>query len=125
MADDIVPPDVREFILTHIESIAHLEALLLLMHQPDERWTAYGVAAHLYIDEGQAKAVLDQLCGERLLDCRDGDYWFNGDPPGRREIVEKLSSLYARHLIPVTNLVHAKPSGARAFAAAFKLRKDR
>jgi hypothetical protein len=125
VADDIVPPDVREFILTHIESIAHLEALLLLVHGPDERWSVSAVSAHLYIDEGQAKAVLDQLCSERLLDCRDGIYWFDGDQPGRREIVEKLSSLYARHLIPVTNLVHAKPSAARAFAAAFKLRRDR
>lgn len=62
MADDIVPPDVREFILTHIESIAHLEALLLVVHQPAERWTASSVAGDLYIDEGHAKAVLDQLC---------------------------------------------------------------
>ena len=125
MADDIVPPDVRAFILTHIESIAHLEALLLLGHQPDQRWTASSVAAHLYIDEGQAKTVLDQLCSAGLLACRDGEFWFNGDQPGQREIVEKLASIYARHLIPVTNLVHSKPSGARAFAAAFKLRKDR
>ena len=125
MADDIVPSDVREFILTHIESIAHLEALLLLVHQPDERWTASSVAAHLYIDQAQSEAVLDQLCGESLLTCRDGAYWFDGKQPGRRAIVEKVSSHYARHLIPITNLVHAKPSGARAFAAAFKLRKDR
>jgi hypothetical protein len=125
VADDLIPSDVREFILTHIESIAHLEALCLLAHEPSERWSDSGVAAHLYIEEEQAKAVLDQLCAHRLLACRDGTYWFNGDPPGQREIVEKLSTLYARHLIPVTNLVHAKPSGARAFAAAFKLRKDR
>ena len=125
MADELIPPDVREFILSHIEFIAHLEALLLLLHRHDDRWTAAGVASHLYIDERQAEAVLEQLCSERLLDCRDGVYWLNLDPPGRREILDPLSSLYASHLIPVTNLVHAKPSGARAFAAAFKLRKDR
>jgi hypothetical protein len=107
VADDIVPSDVREFILTHIES------------------TASSVAAHLYIDEAQSEAVLDQLCNERLLACRDGVYWFDGDQPEQRAIVEKVSMHYAHHLIPITNLVHAKPSGARAFAAAFKLRKDR
>jgi hypothetical protein len=125
VADDLIPPDVREFVLDKIESIAHLEALLLLLHQTDEPWTVSRVAAHLYVGEGQAKAVLDQLCDQRLLDCRDGVYWFNASPPGQRDIVERLAGLYAHHLIPVTNLVHAKPSGARAFAAAFKLRRDK
>jgi hypothetical protein len=125
VADDLIPLDVREFVLDHIESIAHLEALLLLLHQPDERWSVASVATHLYIDPSQAKAVLDELCDQRLLDCREGIYWFNASPPGQRDIVERLAALYAHHLIPVTNLVHAKPSGARAFAAAFKLRRDR
>ena len=125
MADELIPPDVREFILTHIDSIAQLEALILLANQPEARWTVSRVAGQLYIDESHAKPVLDRLCDDGLVRCNEGEFWFNGDPPGQRDIVEKLSSLYARHLIPVTNLVHAKPSGARAFAAAFKLRKDR
>ena len=125
MADELISPDVREFILTYIDSIAQLEALILLANQPEKRWTLSRVAAQLYIDESHAKPVLDRLCDDGLLDCGDGFFWFNGEPAGQREIVEKLASLYARHLIPVTNLVHAKPSGARAFAAAFKLRKDR
>ena len=83
------------------------------------------MATHLYIDPGQTEAVLGQLCGQELLHCQDGVYWFNATPPGQREILEKLAILYAQHLIPITNLVHAKPSGARAFAAAFKLRRDR
>ncbi len=44
MADELIPPDVREFILTHIDSIAQLEALLLLANQPETRWTVSGVA---------------------------------------------------------------------------------
>ena len=125
MADELIPPDVRDFILAHIDSIAQLEALILLANQPDARWTISGVAAQLYIDESNAKPVLDRLCDDGLLRYDEDGFWFDGDPAGQREIVEKLSSLYARPLIPVTNLVHAKPSGARAFAAAFKLRKDR
>jgi hypothetical protein len=115
---------VREFILAHIDSIAQLEALILLANQRQERWTRPQVAAQLYINESHAKPVLDRLYDDGLLHCYEGEFWFNEDPPGQREMVEKLSALYARHLIPVTNLVHAKPSGARAFAAAFKLRKD-
>lgn len=125
MADELIPLDVREFVLAYIESIAHLEALLLLMNKPEEEWTAVSVAAQLYINEEQAKPVLDQLCSSDLAACHDGIYRFNAEPPGQREIVERLATLYKRHLIPVTNLVHSRPSGIRAFAAAFKLRKDR
>jgi hypothetical protein len=35
-----------------------------------------------------------------------------------------VAALYAANLIPVTNLIHAKPSRIREFADAFKLRKD-
>lgn len=125
MADELIPLDVREFILTYIESIAHLEALLLLVHKSEEKWTASSVAAQLYIDEEQAKAVLERLCDSGLAGCNDGTYWFNDEPSGQRDMVERLATLYSRHLIPVTNLVHSRPSGIRAFAAAFKLRKDR
>jgi hypothetical protein len=39
-------------------------------------------------------------------------------------IVERLAVLYARYLIPVTNIIHSSPRTIRAFADAFKLRKD-
>ena len=125
MADELIPPDIRDFIQRHVDSIAQLEALLLLVHQSEVEWTATGVAAHLYIDTDQAAHVLQQLCDDGLAGCKGDIYWFNGEPPQQRAVVERLAVLYSSHLIPVTNLVHAKPSGARAFAAAFKLRKDR
>ena len=125
MADELISPDVREFILTYIDSIGSTRGADPSGQPAGEALDHLRVAAQLYIDESHAKPVLDRLCDDDLLDCGDAFFWFNGEPAGQREIVEKLASLYARHLIPVTNLVHAKPSGARAFAAAFKLRKDR
>lgn len=123
MADELIPLDIREFIVGHIDSIAELEALLLLVQH--QTCTVTNVAAQLYIDENQAKVILAGLCQEGLAGCTDDLYWFNSEPPRQRDMVERLAVLYSRHLIPVTNLVHAKPSGIRAFAAAFKLRKDR
>ena len=117
MADDLIPPDVREFVLEHVESIAHLEALLLLLPLSEQRLSAATVASRLYVDPAQAESVLDQLRGRGLVACDAGLYWFNADP-GQRDIIERLAALYAQHLISITDLVHAKPSGARAFAAA-------
>lgn len=125
MADELIPLDVREFVLTYIASIAHLEALVLLVSKPEEKWTETKVAAQLYIEAKEAKPILDQLCDAGLAGCGDGVYWFNGEPAGQRDMVERLAAIYAQHLIPVTNLVHSRPSGIQAFAAAFKLRKDR
>jgi hypothetical protein len=89
------------------------------------RWSASSAAAHLYIETEQAARVLQRLCDDGLARCSDEIYWFNTETPGQREIVERLAELYSSHLIPVTNLIHAKLLGARAFAAAFKLRKDK
>jgi hypothetical protein len=125
MGDELIPPDVREFILRHIDSIAHLEALLLLLQQPDIKWSAASVADHLYIEHDQAAEVLQHLCDTGLADCSDDAYWFNAAPAGQLEVVRRLAEHYSNHLIPVTNLVHAKPSGIRKFAAAFKFRKDK
>ena len=48
-------------------------------------------------------------------------------PAGDMEakLVARLSEVYRRHLIPITNLIHSKPRRIREFAEAFKLRKDR
>jgi hypothetical protein len=48
MTDELVPDDVRDFILRHIDSVAQLEALLLLRANPDEDWDAPKTAKRLY-----------------------------------------------------------------------------
>jgi hypothetical protein len=83
------------------------------------------VAARLYISAEDATEVLDRLCADNLLSCPGGIYRFDPQPPERRALVDRLAELYSRHLIPVTSLVHTKPPRIRAFADAFKLRKDR
>lgn len=124
MADEVIPPDVREFILRNIDSIAQLEALLLLLQQPGVKWSAASLSEHLYIETDEAAEVLQHLCEAGLAGCDDAIYWFNDAPTGQTEVVRRLAELYSSHLIPVTNIVHAKPSSIRKFAAAFKFRKD-
>jgi hypothetical protein len=125
MADELIPAEVREFVLTYIQSVADLEALLLLARNNEVKWTAASVAKQLYIDEAQAAEVLERLCAGGLVQCQAGTFWFNDGPAGQRVVVERLADIYSQHLIPITNLIHSRPSGARAFAAAFKFRKDR
>jgi hypothetical protein len=123
MVDDVIPDDVRDFILRHIDSVAQLEALLLLRASTNENWDAAQAAARLYTSEEEIKAVLTQLCADGLLSHKDDVYRYECVPE-TQTTVDRLADVYRRHLIPVTNLIHTKPRRIREFANAFKFRKD-
>lgn len=122
---DLFPEDLRDFVLRHIDSIAQLEALLLLRRNPSEAWAADVVAKRLYTTETEATNALDQLCADGLLNCIDGSYRFDPQSDEQRQMVELLADSYRRHLIPITNLIHGKPRRLREFSDAFKIRKER
>jgi hypothetical protein len=124
MTDDPIPADLRDFILRYIDSVAHLEALLLLRANPETAWESAAVAARLYSSAEQASEVLAQLCDEHLLACENALYRYGGQPPEHRAMIDRLADSYAKQLIPITNLIHSKPRRIRQFADAFKFRKD-
>lgn len=123
MADDVIPDDVRDFILRHIDSIAQLEALLLLRANKSERWDVARIAARLYVGEDEIRDMLTQLCSNGFLSCKD-DVFHYDCAPALQPTVDRLAEVYRRHLIPVTNAIHSKPRRIREFANAFKFRKD-
>jgi hypothetical protein len=125
MQQDGIPDDVRDFILRHIDSVAQLEALLLLRRTPGERWDLAGIAQRLYAGEQEVADAVGRLCGDGLLSCNEGIYSYACEPAELRRTVDRLAEVYSRQLIPVTNLIHSKPRRIREFANAFKFRKDR
>ena len=125
MPDDLMPEDLRDFILGHIDSIVQLEALLLLRRNPNEDWDAAKTAKRLYASEQEVADVLARLCADGLLICSYGIYRYGCASVELERMVDRLAEVYAHHLIPVTNMIHTKPSRIREFADAFKLRKDR
>lgn len=63
----LIPEDVAQFIIEKIDSVAQLEALLLLRDNPQQQWDVAAVAKRLYIDDEQASKVLARLREEELL----------------------------------------------------------
>ena len=124
MSDELIPEDIRQFILDHINSIAQLEALVLLRSEPGADWDIATIARRVYIKEAQAKDALDGLCAAGLVIANNDSYRSTAQSAELGDFVVRLLKLYSRHLIPVTNLVHGKPRNPR-FADAFKFRKDR
>ena len=124
MADHLLPDNLREFLQKHIGSIAQLEAVLLLRNEPDAVWDAQSVAKRLYVREGEALGALTHLAAQGLLSLDRGEYRFNPLTHDLRERTALLADHYRRHLIPITNLIHAQPRRIQQFADAFKVKKD-
>jgi hypothetical protein len=79
MTDELIPADLRDFILKYIDSVAHLEALLLLRANPHVSWDVPTTAKRLYITEQQAGEVLDRLREDGLLQGESGLYRYQGE----------------------------------------------
>lgn len=124
MADDLVPNEVRDFIQRHIDSVAQLEALLLLRANPDAEWDVPRTARRLYTSEQEIADVLARLSADKLLSHDNGLYRYECSLE-MQELVDRVSAVYSRQLIPITNMIHAKPRRIRQFADAFKFKKDR
>ena len=128
MIEELIPDDIRQFILSSIDSIAQLEALLLLRGHPQEAWNVAAVARRLYITEHEALPLLAHLCEQGLVVLRDPkatEFAYQPQSDQLTQLVDRLAELYAKHLVPVTNLIHSKPrTRIQEFADAFRLRKD-
>ena len=124
MSDQLLPHDLLEFLARHIDSIAQLEALLIARAAPDTVWDAQSASKRLYIGEQESSDTLAHLAEHGLLIRELAGYKFCPQSPELSRGVELLAEYYKRHLIPITNLIHAKPRRIRQFADAFKLRKD-
>lgn len=129
MADDLIPDTVKEFIANNIDSIAELEALLLIRRKADIRWSAADLAQSLYTSPEQAKEAMTKLNERGLSGIEEGTpptYYYRPSSVKLERVVGELAETYAKYLIQVTNLIHSKPQmKVQQFADAFKLRKTR
>jgi hypothetical protein len=125
MPSSNIPGAVRRLILEAIDSVAELEALLLLRDSPGIRWTAEAASARLYVSPTVAAHTLAVLTRRGLLEETADGYRYKPSSPALAEVVNALATTYASQLIAVTHLIHAKPSPSmQDFARAFRFRKD-
>ena len=128
MSGDLIPADVRQFILKRIDSIAQLEALLLLSGHAHMAWTAETLSRRLYISEPETLGWMARLRDQGLVAISTEQPLTYRYEPASAELdalVKRVIESYVKHLVPVTNLVHEKgTSRIQQFADAFKFRKE-
>lgn len=119
-----VPEHIQRFVLTSIDSVPHLEAVLLLLNSAAE-WSVAGVAQRLFVSEKKAADILADLCITGFISKKDGAFRFDPASPKLRETLEELNKLYPRHLVEISRLLHTKmDKQAQTFGDAFKWRKE-
>lgn len=124
MPEQLLPAELREFLENNIDSIAQLEALLLLRDASDTVWDTQSIAKRLYAPEHDALKALAHLAGCGLITRKGDRYEFDPQSDGLSQSVALLADYYRSHLISITNLVHSKPRRIQQFADAFKLKRD-
>ncbi|HEX4243548.1 MAG TPA: hypothetical protein VHZ53_19200 [Steroidobacteraceae bacterium] len=122
-----IPEDVLRFIEIRIDSVPHLETLLLMWENRDDSWSEAQVCTRIYITRDQARSVLTDLVSrgfiEALNEPATGAYRFNSQGD-EGQLLSRVAAAYRRHLIYLTGLIHAKASRAVLdFARAFEFKK--
>ncbi len=120
---------VDQFILDQIDTIPHLEALLLVWGRRPKAWTVDEIAKELYVSQELALRVLKDLVQRDLLEetpSPASQYQYRSRSLEHDKLVALVDATYRRELIRVSGMVHSKASSAvRDFARAFRFTKEK
>ena len=121
-----LPSDVLHFLQERIDTVPHLEALLIIWQSKDA-WTARELSSRIYVDEASAQILLLSLQRAGLLGSEDSlTFRFSAQDPGLEELMPRVSQTYYGNITRVASLIHGKASSSiLEFARAFDLKKAR
>ena len=123
----LIPEPIQRFLLDRIDSIAELEAVLFLREHRDRSWSCRSVADRIYSGEDVTAGLLVQLMNKGLL-ASDGmtPASFRNEPRSHEVagLLDQLAEIYAKYIVPVTDLVHRKSRrNIVGLAEAFRFKK--
>ena len=126
MTSGAIPTEVERFLLDSIDTIPHLEALLLIFQSPASVWTVRELAARIYVSEKDAGGILEDLTRRSVIariEQAPATYQFIARSPAQVALLEQVAYAYRTQLVPVTRFIHSKASrSVRDFARAFRLK---
>ena len=116
--------DIDRFLLAEVDSIPHLEALLLIWKSRPKQWSIDALSRSLYVPLDRARAVVFDLQQREMLLVESELCRYN-DAYAYDWMIPHVAEGYRQELVRITNLIHSKASPAvREFARAFRLKKD-
>ena len=121
-----LPENVVQFLIDHIDSVPHLEMLLLMWRSAPAAWSAEQLAARIYVPPSKVNEILEDFQRQGFVVPTDAQrYTYVTDWDRESPVVAQVDESYRTHLIDVSELLHSKGSNAvREFARAFRLKRD-
>lgn len=121
--------DVYEFILDNIDSVPHLEALILLWNSRPVGWTPEELASRLYVPAERAAQVLRDLVRMGFIaesPASPPKYSYSPRSEQQDSLLASLDDAYRKDLVRISTMIHSKASsGVREFARAFRLKQEK
>ena len=124
---DAIPDQVKQFILTMIDSVPHLEALLLIWEHQENTWTDDGLDKALFVDTRVAKKIANDLLRRGWIVRKSGaqdEFTYDGSWDPDDQLLKQIAETYRNNIVRIATLIHANASGVRDFAKAFELKSD-
>ncbi len=119
---------VDRFVLEQIDSVPHLEALLLLFNSRPKAWSTDEMAKSLYVRNEVAARILDSLLHRNLIATnpnQPGLFFYSPDDEAQNRLLNDVDAVYRKEVVRISSLIHSKASaGVRDFARAFRFKKD-
>lgn len=131
MNEKTLPPemDPYEFILEYINSVPHLEALVLLWNSRPAGWIQDELASRLYVSQQNVADILYDLLRVGLIAKSDETpvrYRYLAASEDQDHLMTQVDAVYRRDLVRISTMIHSKASPAiRDFARAFRFKKER
>lgn len=127
MAENQEKREIDQFIHDEIDSVPHLEALLLLWNSRPRPSSVDEMAHKLFVEPAFARQILQDLERQGLITV-SGTLEQYGYQPGSEEkdrLIGLVDATYRRELIRVSRMIHSKAAApVREFARAFRFTKE-
>ena len=127
MADEF-SASIRTFIDQNVESVAQLEALLLMRRDPQRSWDAAEIAKALYIPPTQAGMLLGEFSSRgfvKPIAASNQRYSFGPSNAQIEEVITEIAQAHHDRPVALISLIYSKPlNKVQTFADAFRLRKE-
>lgn len=119
-----IPPELKQFIVQHVESLAQLEALLLMHREALRDWDCGELARALYITDDMCQGIAAGLERRRFATRTEaGRYRYAGGDSQLDALLVELAALYRDRRVAVITEIYSKPiTNVQTFADAFRLR---
>lgn len=114
--------DLLRFIDRYIDTVPHLEALLLMWQSAPAGWNHEQLAARIYVKPAVARGIIDDFARHGMVRPVKSGHTFDLQWDSE-QLLPRLAEAYSKQLSRVATHIHARgPRSVRDFARAFQLK---